>query len=187
MARQLQPVTDLARSILESGKPAYVVAAEVGINYNRLLDYADGRMAPTTAHASKLTAYLVADQGIERASTVIVEPHIETTREPVTFCAVVREISTRGTGALVVLTIDDELEVLIDVWTLATDSNSPLLVGWNLHGEVWAFKGQIERMTWKRFGIELRIRVIAPHPSWLIGLPVGQRLEFAVRVVTDRC
>jgi hypothetical protein len=47
--------------ILDSGKPAYVVAGEVGINYNRLLDYADGRIEMTHAHRIKLTRYFNTD------------------------------------------------------------------------------------------------------------------------------
>jgi hypothetical protein len=66
VARQLQPVTRLARLILDSGKPAYVVGGEVGINYNRLLDYADGRMAIPSAHRAKLTRYFGADpEGVD--------------------------------------------------------------------------------------------------------------------------
>jgi hypothetical protein len=68
VARQLQPATRLARLILDSGKPAYVVGGEVGINYNRLLDYADGRMAIPAGHRAKLTRYFGTDpEGVDAA------------------------------------------------------------------------------------------------------------------------
>ena len=61
MARQLRPDTRLARLILDAGKPAYVVAGEVGINYNRLLDYADGRIDMSHPHRIKLARYFGID------------------------------------------------------------------------------------------------------------------------------
>jgi hypothetical protein len=61
VSRRLRPDTRLARLILKSGKPAYVVAGEVGINYNRLLDYADARMDITPVHRIKLTRYFGTD------------------------------------------------------------------------------------------------------------------------------
>lgn len=51
----------LARLILESGKTLYVVAAEVGINYSRLSDYANGRVQILAAHCTKLRDYFGAD------------------------------------------------------------------------------------------------------------------------------
>jgi hypothetical protein len=57
MPRTLRPVTPLARLILDSGKPAYVVAAEVGINHSRLLDYANDRVEMSSNHILKLSDY----------------------------------------------------------------------------------------------------------------------------------
>jgi hypothetical protein len=61
MPRTLRPVTPLARLILASGKTLYVTAAEVGINYSRMSDYANGRMEISSLHRAKLTEYFGAD------------------------------------------------------------------------------------------------------------------------------
>src|SRR5437016_3579703 len=54
MARRLRPITPLSRAVLSTGRPAYVHAAEVGINYMRLLDYCNGRVRPSLSHAVRL-------------------------------------------------------------------------------------------------------------------------------------
>jgi hypothetical protein len=57
MPRTLQPTTPLARLILQCGKPAYVVAAEVPVNHNRFLDYCAGRVDISRQHLIRLAEY----------------------------------------------------------------------------------------------------------------------------------
>jgi hypothetical protein len=102
MARQLRPDTRLARLILESGKPAYVVAGEVGINYNRLLDYADGRIAMAPGHRIKLTRYFGADP--RRREGVETDQRTQTF-DTVEFDATVRGVRV-GAGGDAVVTLE---------------------------------------------------------------------------------
>jgi hypothetical protein len=106
MARQLRPITPLAELILAGGRPAYVVAAEVGINYNRLLDYADGRLAPTTAHQLRLDRYFDTHEHTTGDDVEPIEPE-----PPVTFGAVLRQIrSLPGREGVLSLLVVDRAE-----------------------------------------------------------------------------
>jgi hypothetical protein len=102
VARHLRPDTKLARLILESGKPAYVVAGEVGINYNRLLDYADGRIAMAPGHRIKLTRYFGTDP--RRGDSIEADERTQTF-DTVEFDATVRGVRV-GAGGDAVVTLE---------------------------------------------------------------------------------
>jgi hypothetical protein len=87
MPRTLRPVTPLARLILESGRTLYVTAAEAGINYSRMSDYANGRMAISSLHRAKLAEYFRADPTSgERQTSGDDDDHLSE-GEPVVFWA----------------------------------------------------------------------------------------------------
>jgi hypothetical protein len=178
MARTLRPVTPLAQSILASGKPAYIVAAEVGINYNRLLDYCDGRMEPTSVHRSKLSTYVEPASDDAANSTVAHEVESEPF-DPIEFCACVTRMSTQGTSARVVLEVCDRLAEPL-IWDLALANLSSVLLGWRRRGQIFGVRGHIDRVHKKRTGLGVQLRVQEHHANQIIALPVDEDLSFVL-------
>jgi hypothetical protein len=162
VARQLRPDTKLARLILESGKPAYVVAGEVGINYNRLLDYADGRIAMAPGHRIKLTRYF----GTDPRSGDSNEANERTqTFERVEFDATVRGVRVGAGGdAVVTLEVGFLTGDCAAAWRL-TDAEGIVVaaVGVDyLHGVKVAFSATVEDVRVKPgLGMDIRVRIPA--------------------------
>jgi hypothetical protein len=163
MARQLQPNTPLARLILDSGKPAYVVAGEVGISYNRLLDYADGRAEPGHAHEVKLVRYF--GQPIDQNS-VQRQGRGDRFGEPVQFIAVMRGARMVPRADVVVTLLVDQLSDEADVleaWRLAGASGVifQVRVVEPITGLVQAtFSASVDDVRIRPgIGLELRLRV----------------------------
>ncbi len=183
MARQLLPVTPLARRILESGKAAYVVAGEVGINYNRLLDYADGRMEMSSAHRVKLARYFGTDGWGSG------EDGSESSFDHTEFDAVVRDarVTPGGDAVLVLLAEAVRGEALntwrLDAWPLVDAAGQPLAVrATTLGGHVTEFSATVESLR-VRPGVGLEVRLRVPAADRDAVLVVGymemlQRFEF---------
>jgi hypothetical protein len=115
--------------ILASGKPAYVVAGEVGISYNRLLDYADGRASLAHAHEVRLVRYFGSPIGERDSSERLAGAHAF--EDGVEFLAVVRGARAVPRADVVVTLLvnqtADEWDV-VEAWRLAGASGVTFLV-----------------------------------------------------------
>src|SRR5216683_3951554 len=74
MPRTLEPRTQLARTILDSGKKMYEVAAEIGINPIRLSELCAGRRNPSPADDERLRRWLHKDPDGNHADLVPFKP-----------------------------------------------------------------------------------------------------------------
>jgi hypothetical protein len=166
MARQIQPTTPLARLILDSGKPAYVVAGEVGISYNRLLDYADGRASPGHAHEVKLVRYF--GQPLNDSHDSHEDRVDEAFEHPVRFVGVVRgaRLVPRADVVVTLLVgqLSDERDVL-EAWRLAGASG--VIFDVRVHEPIMglveaSFTASVEDVRIRPgIGLEVRLRVPA--------------------------
>lgn len=148
MPRTLQPTTPLARLILGCGKPAYVVAAEVPINHNRLLDYANGRVNITRPHLIRLAEYFevtpAAILGAELPTSTHPDAHPDAgvdEDQPTVARAAFDEVVVRGSLAEVRATpgakhVTARLTAGEDGWRLSDAPLAPL--------DVWAQKETTE-------------------------------------------
>jgi hypothetical protein len=139
-----------------------VVAGEVGINYNRLLDYADGRIAMAPGHRIKLTRYFGTDprrgdgvNGDERTQTF----------EAVEFDATVHRVRV-GAGGDAVLTLAIELlsEDIEQAWQLTRTEGIVLAADGvdYLRGVRASFTATVEDVRVKPgVGIDVRVRIPA--------------------------
>jgi hypothetical protein len=167
MARQLRPVTPLAEEILASGKPAYVVAAEVGINYNRLLDYADGRVDLSPAHEARLERYFGGGPS---------EPNGITSGDPIEFSASVLGIAAvPRKGAVMTVVIDGQPARLEPLWLVASRHQRvrvECLLPWT--ATTVKFDASIERAVLKRSSsVRLDLRVGNASDLATVGLTSG--------------
>jgi hypothetical protein len=167
MARQLRPVTDLAEAILASRKPAYVVAAEVGINYNRLLDYADGRMVVSPAHAARLERYFGGRPSEQNGITG--DRRIEFSASVLGIATVPRK------GAVITLLIDGQPARLEPLWLVASRYQRvrvECLLPWT--ATTVRFDAMIERAVLKRSSsVRLDLRVGHASDLAAVGLTSG--------------
>jgi hypothetical protein len=184
MARQLRPDTRLARLILESGKPAYVVAGEVGINYNRLLDYADGRIAMAAGHRIKLTRYFGSDPWKDANKGGGSQGEFDRT----TFDAVVRGARvTPGADAIVTLLVERMRGGVSEAWKLVDSAGLVLDVATEgyLNERRIEFSATVEDVRVKPgVGVDVRLRV--PDRERDVALMLGwsdtpKQFEIAVR------
>ena len=186
MARQLKPDTPLARMILDSGKPAYVVAGEVQINYNRLLDYADGRMPISPVHRVRLTRYF----GIDPAnSSGCGSTDTSPKFEPACFGASVQRVrAVPGHDCLLVLSVA-AMEGQPDAWTLNDAAGLVLAVtATDRFGDVLAeFSASVEELLLRPdAGLLVRLRVPADERDVLMRLGRARvPLTFIVAVQPD--
>jgi hypothetical protein len=167
VARRLRPVTPLARLILESGKPAYVVSGEVGINYNRLLDYADGRMEIPHQHRTKLTGYFGADPLTHQRSDMEDPSDFES----VTFVGQTRRArQVRGGDALVVVRVSKRVEQARELSKAAGVILSVACT--NPNDQKVEFRASVEDLTVKPgTGLEIRLRVAGDERDIALALP----------------
>jgi hypothetical protein len=178
MARTLRPVTPLAQSILASGKPAYVVAAEVGINYNRLLDYADGRMTPTVTHVSRLSNYLSKEDETQDPSPTSAQPI--STIQLIGVSANVRQVAVRRKGAFIVLELDDDSDAQNEAWRFLVGADDSILLGWRVGEKPSVCECFIEKAVKKHEGVSLQL--FADHAGRCVvsNLPVGRSMDFVI-------
>jgi hypothetical protein len=167
VARRLRPVTPLARLILESGKPAYVVSGEVGINYNRLLDYADGRMEIPHQHRTKLTRYFGADL-LTHQRTDEEEP---SGFESVTFVGQTRRArQVRGGDVLVIVRVSRRVAQARELSKAAGMILSVACT--NPNDQKVEFRASVEDLTVKPgTGLEIRLRVAGDERDIALDLP----------------
>jgi hypothetical protein len=139
-----------------------VVAGEVGINYNRLLDYADGRITMAPGHRIKLSRYFGTDP--RRSEGIEVDERTRTF-ETVEFDATVRGVRV-GAGGDAVVTLEVGLLTgdATRAWRL-TDAEGIVLAAVgvdHLDGTKVAFTATVEDIRVKPgVGIDVRVRIPA--------------------------
>jgi hypothetical protein len=140
-----------------------VVAGEVGIAYNRLLDYADGRVNLAHAHEVKLVRYFGRPVGDDDAVTSTAVSEFD---RQVTFVAVVRAARMVPSADVIVTLLigqlSDEHDVL-EAWWLAGASGMIFVV--RAHEPVTglvetSFSASVEDVRIRPgVGLEVRLRV----------------------------
>jgi hypothetical protein len=140
-----------------------VVAGEVGISYNRLLDYADGRVSLAHAHEVKLVRYFGRPVGDDDAFTSTAVGEFD---RVVAFVAVVRAArlvpSADVMVTLLIGQLSDERDVL-EAWRLSGASGTIFMV--RTHEPITglvetSFSASVEDVRIRPgTGLEVRLRV----------------------------